>query len=87
MTPDDPAQLAQLRHDWVKESLSTDALAEMLERRISVLEEITATRAPRRWLLRSRLGRQLRRSVRHVQGGTFRDRLNEAAGLEWLSRQ
>lgn len=71
-------EAAQLRRDWVKDSLTTDALAEMLEHRISALEEITAARQPRRWLLRARLGRQLRRSVRHVQGATFRDRLNEA---------
>lgn len=75
------------RPDWVTDSITTDSLAEMLEHRISALEAVAAARPPRRWLLRARLGRQLRRSVRHVQGGTFRDRLNEAAGLEWLSRQ
>lgn len=74
------------RPDWVKDSLDTDSLAEALEERVARLEEITASRWPRRWLLRARYGRELRRSVRHFPGKTFAERRAGAASADWLSR-
>lgn len=40
-----------------------DAIASVLEDRVIRLEEITAARWPRRWLLRRRLAREIRASV------------------------
>jgi hypothetical protein len=70
-----------------RESLDTDSLAEALEYRVSALEEIVAARWPRRMVLRARLARQLRASLRNVQGSTFAERRAEAAGLDWLADQ
>jgi hypothetical protein len=79
-------ELAALRRDMYRESLDTDSLAEHLEYRVAALEEIVAARWPRRILVRARLGRQLRRSVRHFPGKTFAERRTAAATAEWLSR-
>ena len=58
-----------------------------LERRIIALEEIVAVRWPARILAAARLGRKLRRSVRHIPGGSFAERRSEAASIEWHADQ
>jgi hypothetical protein len=78
-------ELAQLRRDVYQESLTTDSLAQHLEYRLVAIEAVIATPWPMRIVVRARLGRQLRRAARHVQGDTFTDRLTEAAGLDWLA--
>lgn len=79
--------IAALRREVYEESLGTDSLAEHLEYRVAALEEITAARWPRRWLLRARLGRKLRGSVRNLPGQTWAERRSEAAGLDWIGNQ
>lgn len=79
------AGLAEHRRQAYEESLMTDSLVQHLEYRVAALEEIAATPWPRRILARARLGRNLRASVRGVQGATFAERRSEAAGLDWLA--
>lgn len=81
------AGLAQLRRDVIEESLMTDAMAEHLEYRVARLEEITAARWPRRWMLRARYGRELRRSVRNFTGRSFAERRMNAASADWLAQR
>ena len=57
------AELDQLRRDVVAESLMTDQLAEVLERRVTSLEELVFARWPRSIAVRRRLARDLRASV------------------------
>ena len=76
-------QPAELHRDVA----DTDSLAEHLEYRVAALEEIEAARWPRRILVRARLGRQLRASVRHFDGDTWADRRAAAASADWLARQ
>lgn len=83
--PPEGGDRGQQGRDWIKDSLGTDSLAEHLEARVAELEEIAAARWPRRWLLRARLGRQLRDSIRHFPGATFADRRGEAASADWLA--
>jgi hypothetical protein len=78
--------LSGLRREVRADSERTDSLAEMLEHRVATLEEIAAARWPRRWLLAARLGRSLRRSVRHMPGGTFAERRAEAVTADWIAR-
>lgn len=85
--PRDGNGLAQLRRDVIEESNVTDLLSEHLEYRVARLEEITAARWPRRWLLRARLGRKLRASVRHFPGQSFGERRMEAAAADWLAQR
>lgn len=61
----------------------TDRAAEMLEYRITDLEAIVAARWPRSVLVRYRLARQLRASVRGYRrvGPGFRSRRIEAADI------
>jgi hypothetical protein len=80
-------ELAALRRDMHRESLDTDSLAEHLEDRVAAIEEVLATPWPRRILVRARLGRQLRRSVRHFPGGSFGERRAAAASADWLESQ
>jgi len=80
------ADLARLRRQTYDRNTMADSLADRLELRVATLEEIAAARWPRRWLLRARLGRSLRRSVRHMPGGTFAERRIEAVTTDWLAR-
>lgn len=80
-------QLRQLRRELIRDVLVTDQMAEHLESRVASIEEVIAARWPHRILVRARLGRELRASVRRVQGDTFADKRAEAAGLDWLASQ
>lgn len=71
------ALLAETRRDLFEESDWDARQAEMLERRIAALEEITAARWPRRIAVRRRLARDLRASVRGYGW----------AGPEWFWRR
>lgn len=79
------AELAEHRRQAYEESLMTDSLVQHLEYRVAALEEIVAARWPRKIIIRRRLARRLRASVRGVQGATFAERRSEAAGLDWLA--
>ena len=70
-------ELAQLREDMDEDMAWAMTHDEMLERRIAALEEIVAARWPRRILVRRRLARDLRASVRHYSW----------AGPEWFWRR
>lgn len=61
---------------------------ELLEERIEALEEIVATRWPRRILVRRRLARDLRDSVAGYAwaGSDFGDRRSQAIGDGWPPR-
>ena len=85
--PDDGEGYEQFRRDVYQESAMTDQLAEELLLQIVMLEEILAARWPRRILVRARLRRDLRASVRHVEGSTFADRRINALGTGWLERR
>jgi hypothetical protein len=67
-----------------------DDEAEVLEDRVTRLEEVTAARWPRRWLLRRRLARELRASVAGLAAPDlprdFRTRREEWAYLESTAR-
>lgn len=69
------------------ESRMNDDADELLERRVTALEEVLAARWPARIAARRRLRRVLRVSVAHVQGQTFTDRRIEAAGIDFLLRR
>lgn len=69
------------------ETRMDDEIAELLAARVAALEEVTAARWPRRWVLAARLRRQLRASVRHVlHGDTFTERRAEWAAVESMTR-
>ncbi len=79
-------ELAQLREDMDEDMAWAMAQDQMLERRVAALEEITAARWPRRILVRRRLARDLRASVRHY-GWVDRSwfwRRAQAIGEGWL---
>lgn len=61
-----------------------DELADILEHRVTALEEILAARWPTRVVARARLRRQIRRSVSGFTG-EFAERRIEAVSCEWLS--
>lgn len=81
-----PAELDQLRRDVIADSTMTDQLAEVLERRVTALEEITAARWPRRIIVRRRLARDLRASVAGYgwAGASFEVRRIQAIGDGWI---
>lgn len=62
----------------------TDWYAGELLRQVVALEEIVFARWPRSALLRRRLRRELRASVRHIDGRTFADRRRETLATGWL---
>lgn len=68
--------------DW-SDQLATDRMMDMLEGRISQLEEIAAASWPRRVVLARGLRIRIRTSIRHMPGDTFADRRAEAIGTEW----
>jgi hypothetical protein len=74
--------VAQLRHELHEDFTFGAQQREHLELRLIALEEIAASRWPRRWLLRARLGRGLRASVAYVQGRDFEERRLESASIE-----
>ena len=78
--------LVDLQRDVHAESAMTDHLAAELQLQIVALEEIVAARWPRSVILRRRLRRDLRASVKHIQGATWTDRRIEALGSGWLER-
>ena len=68
------------------ELTTTDSLMASLEYRVIALELMAATPWPMRLVARARLGRALRRSVRHFPGGTFAERRISAVTTDWLQR-
>jgi len=79
--------LGQVRRDLRRDSAMTDELAGVLELRVTALEELLYTRWPRSIGVKRRLRRDLRRSVAHVQGGTFAERRLETVGTGWIERR
>jgi hypothetical protein len=67
------------------ELLGTDSLMAHLEHRVIALEAIVAAPWPLRLVAAWRLGRALRRSIRHYPGDTFAVRRTEAMGNDWIS--
>jgi hypothetical protein len=80
-------EFEQFRRDMSRDSAMTDQLAEELLLQIVALEEIVAARWPWRIIVRARLRRDLRASVRHVDGRTFTDRRINALGTGWIERR
>jgi hypothetical protein len=78
------AEFDKLRRDVITESRMRDEQDDILELRIAVLEELVFTRWPRRIAVRRRLARDLRASVRHVEGATFTEKRVEAIGSGWI---
>lgn len=63
----------------------TDDFAEETMLQVLAIEEVFAARWPRSMALRWRLGRELRRSVAHVQHGTtFAEKRLETIGTGWM---
>jgi hypothetical protein len=63
--PETTAQsLGRLWREVIFADEHTGSEMQMLEERITAMEEVAAARWPRRWLLAARLRRQLRASVR-----------------------
>ena len=85
--PGDGEGYEQFRRDVYQESAMTDELAEELLIQIVMIEEVVAARWPRRILVRARLRRDLRASVRHVEGRSFTDRRINTLGTGWLERR
>ena len=85
--PDDGESYEQFRRDVYQESAMTDELAEELLIQVVMIEEVIAARWPRRIVVRARLRRDLRASVRHVEGRSFADRRINALGTGWLERR
>lgn len=78
-------ELAQLRASMNYDLQNTDSLAESLELRVLAIEEVIAVRWPRRVLVMGRLGRELRRSVRHMPGELFAEKRTAAVTADWLA--
>jgi hypothetical protein len=74
------------RAQAVQYATMTDELFDMLEGRISALEQVAATRWPARVIVRARLGRTLRASIAPFPGVPFRARRVDAISNEWLSQ-
>ena len=68
-----------------QEVLATDSLMEHLEGRVIALEAIVAAPFPLRIVAAWRLGRSIRRSIRHYPGDTFAERRTEAVSNDWIS--
>jgi hypothetical protein len=64
----------------------TDESLTALIYQVIELEEMLFARWPRSVLLRRRWRRDVRASIRHVQGGDFAERRGEAIGTGWMSR-
>jgi hypothetical protein len=72
-------------HEVSKSIEQTDDFAEETMIQVLAIEEVFAARWPRSVVLRWRLGRELRRSVAHVQHGTtFAEKRLETIGTGWL---
>jgi hypothetical protein len=72
-------------HEVSKSIEQTDDFAEETMIQVLAIEEVFAARWPRSMVLRWRLGRELRRSVAHVQHGTtFAEKRLETIGTGWL---
>lgn len=76
----------ELRRQTNGELTTTDSLMGHLEHRVIALELVAATPWPMRLVARARLGRALRRSVRHFPGDTFAERRIEAVSNDWYGR-
>lgn len=82
MTGEGPGQFER---DVEQSIEQTDDFAEELLLQVLAIEEVFAARWPRSVVLRWRLGRELRRSVAHVQHGhTFAEKRLETIGSGWL---
>ena len=57
------ASLRRLWHETIYTGTTTDHAMDMLEARVTALEEVAAARWPRRWILARRLRRSLRAST------------------------
>jgi hypothetical protein len=85
VTAADP--VAGLRREVIDDQTVGDELHSRLEERVIAVEAVLAARWPRSLLLRTRLARKLRRSVRGYQGHSFREQRWEATTVEWLTRR
>ncbi len=79
-------EFERLRREMIAESVQVDQFAEISELRITALEEIVFARWPRSILVRRRLRRDLRQSVRHYgwAGPDFESRRIQAIGDGWI---
>ena len=83
----DPDEVEQLRRDLNFKTQWDDDQDEITELRITALEELLAARWPRSVLLRRRLARDLRASVRDYgpdAGEDFTSRRTQAIGDGWI---
>jgi predicted DCC family thiol-disulfide oxidoreductase YuxK len=80
----DATEAAELACQVSRELLETDSLMGHLENRVAALEAIVATPWPWRIVAAWRLGRAIRRSVRHFPGDTFTEQRTEWASTDWM---
>ena len=78
--------LDRLRRETVWTVNTTDEQTSTLLYQIVDLEEMLFARWPRSVLARRRWRRDVRESIRRVQGDDFREKRIEALGTDWLTR-
>lgn len=81
------ADLAALRREVNDSITATDEFASELLHQVAALEEIVAARWPRSVLVRARLRRGLRASVRHIDGDDFTSKRVNSLASGWMSRR
>jgi hypothetical protein len=79
--------LDALRHEVNDSITATDEFASELTRQVIALEELVAARWPRSVLVRARLRRDLRASVRHPDGSDFTERRINSLASGWMGRR
>lgn len=81
------ADLTALKFDIIRGETATDGFAEELQLQVVALEECLYARWPRSILVRARLRRDLRASVRHIaEGDGFTGRRVNTIGSGWITR-
>lgn len=80
-------ELERFRRETIFSITQTDEFATELLLQVLAIEEVYAARWPRRILVRARLGRELRRSVAHIDGATFAEKRINTISSGWLERR
>jgi hypothetical protein len=85
-TPATRDDLDAVRREAVFDSSMTDEALDDLMFRVIQLEEVLAARWPRSILVRGRLARAIRRSVREIDGSDFTGKRLNVIGTGWRDR-
>jgi hypothetical protein len=81
------AGLDALRRELIHTIVLTDDYADELLRQVVAIEAVIAARWPRSVVVRWRLARELRRSVRHIDGDDFTSRRLNTIATGWMERR